>query len=234
MEHIKPTIFPSNIISGVIPAKQLDASFFETAKFGISRVLKSRKAFENNYKNKFHYFYQNQKHTDKIFSLNQNNLTEYNYSDAVITDLKNAFLCVSIADCAAILLYDKNKEIIAAIHSGWKGTKMKIVEKTILHMNENFKTNSSDLLAFISPMAQKERYEVGDEFLNYFDSKYLEKTSDKLYFDNKTANYDILLKYLPKENIEVSDVCTIENNNWHSYRRDGLKSGRNMAFIAIK
>ena len=48
--------------------------------------------------------------------------------DAVVTDLKGYCLCVSTADCVPVLLYDKEKKVIAAVHAGWRGTVGRIVE----------------------------------------------------------------------------------------------------------
>ncbi len=41
--------------------------------------------------------------------------------DALITDQKNTPIAVLTADCAPILLFDKNTRTIAAIHAGWRG-----------------------------------------------------------------------------------------------------------------
>ena len=58
--------------------------------------------------------------------------------DAVVTNLKGYCLCVSTADCVPILIYDPVKQVIAAVHAGWRGTVGRIVEKTLETMiNEN-------------------------------------------------------------------------------------------------
>ena len=46
--------------------------------------------------------------------------------DACYTDKKNNLLIVSWADCIPVLLFEKEKGIVAAIHSGWRGTKENI------------------------------------------------------------------------------------------------------------
>lgn len=51
--------------------------------------------------------------------------------DATISAEKGIFLCVTTADCVPIILYDSQKEVISAIHAGWRGTVGRIVEKTI-------------------------------------------------------------------------------------------------------
>ncbi len=45
----------------------------------------------------------------------------------------------------------------------------------------------------------------------------------------------LLASGVKKENIEISSLCTFENNVLlHSYRRDGIHSGRSMGIIALK
>jgi copper oxidase (laccase) domain-containing protein len=49
--------------------------------------------------------------------------------DAVITDLKGIAIGVKTADCVPILLYDRSKNLIAAVHSGWRGTSKNMLVK---------------------------------------------------------------------------------------------------------
>jgi copper oxidase (laccase) domain-containing protein len=51
----------------------------------------------------------------------------------------------------------------------------------------------------------------------------------------KKANKDILINNgLPESQIEISDICSFENTNFHSYRRDKTRSGRALGVIALK
>ena len=49
--------------------------------------------------------------------------------DALVTNLPGVSIGVRTADCVPILLYDPVKRVIAAIHSGWKGTVQMISRK---------------------------------------------------------------------------------------------------------
>ncbi len=52
--------------------------------------------------------------------------------DAFTTNLPGVAIGVRTADCVPILLYDPGKRVIAAIHSGWKGTlSVKSLSETI-------------------------------------------------------------------------------------------------------
>lgn len=157
-------------------------------------------------------------------------------SDAMITGVPGLGLAVSTADCAAIFIYDKKNKIISGIHSGWRGTQKKIVEKTLLKLSGEYGSRPDDLIAYIAPSICQENYEIGEEVADIFEGKYLKPDGKKFLLDVAGANYDMLLNYgLKKENVQKSKLCTYELKEiFHSYRRDGLHSGRAYGIIALK
>lgn len=157
-------------------------------------------------------------------------------SDAMITDKKMIGLAISTADCTPIFIYDRDKKVIAGVHSGWRGTTKRILDKVINTLERNFNSRPEDLYAYIGPCISQRNYEVGDEVARYFDSKYLIERPDKKYLlDVKQANYDMLInRHIPAKQIELSPVCSFEEENLHSYRRDKEKSGRSLGIIAMK
>ncbi|MCW8850317.1 MAG: laccase domain-containing protein, partial [Melioribacteraceae bacterium] len=67
-----------------------------------------------------------------------------------------------------------------------------------------------------------------------FDGKYMLPKNGKLLLDLKTANKDMLLNNgITEEHIEIDDICSFDNKNFHSYRRDKENSGRALGVIAI-
>ena len=56
--------------------------------------------------------------------------------DALITDQKNTPIAVLTADCAPILLFDKNTRTIAAIHAGWRGALKGIIAHVVKFMQK--------------------------------------------------------------------------------------------------
>lgn len=156
--------------------------------------------------------------------------------DAIFTDKKNNFLAVSVADCIPVFLYEPEKKIVAGIHSGWKGTLDKILTKTIDVLKSKFLVDTSKLIAYIGPGISQDNYEVGEEVGVQFDKEIRYKKNGKYYLDLKKDNYNQLLNSgLKKENIEVSELCTFnEKDLLHSYRRDGVKSGRMFGVIGMR
>ncbi|MCU7495852.1 MAG: peptidoglycan editing factor PgeF [Ignavibacteria bacterium] len=157
-------------------------------------------------------------------------------SDALLTDKKNLGLAVSVADCTPVFLYDTKNKVIAAVHSGWRGTQKKILANVLEKMANDFNSRPEDLIAYIGPSISQENYEVGEEFTGLFDEKYLKAQGEKYLLDVKGVNLDILLEAgVPESHIQVSDLCTFQMDNLlHSYRRNGLNSGRLLGIIAMK
>lgn len=178
--------------------------------------------------------FQKQVHGDSIsYVEHPGNIGE---SDAMITDRPEIGLCISTADCTPIFIYDYEKKIIAAIHSGWRSTQKKITEKTLEKLKLEFKCNPENLFVYIGPAIRQANYQVGKEVADYFDKKYLTKDKDKYLLDISSANYDMLIDQgIPPAQVQRSSLCSFEYKEiFHSYRRDGKYSGRSLGVIALK
>ena len=155
--------------------------------------------------------------------------------DALTTNAKELYLAISIADCLPIFLYDPVNSCIAAIHSGWRGSKGKIVSRAIQRMAELYASDPRNLMAFIGPGAGVCCYEVGEDVAGQFPGEYAERaTLRKPHLDLKRWNADLLLESgVLRPNTEISDDCTICDERFHSYRRDGSRSGRMLGVIGM-
>jgi polyphenol oxidase len=159
----------------------------------------------------------------------------YEDSDALFTNTKNNFLAISVADCIPVFIYEPGKKVIAAIHSGWKGTLNKITTLTIKKLIEEFSFNVKNAFVFIGPGISGEYFEVGNEVAELFDGDVKTNRNGKYFIDLKNHNYLQLLELGVKpKNIEVSEYCTYkEKDLFHSYRRDKNLSGRMLGVIGI-
>ncbi|MGE5680991.1 MAG: peptidoglycan editing factor PgeF [Bacillota bacterium] len=157
-------------------------------------------------------------------------------SDAMITDIKGLGLGISVADCTPVFLFDRKNKVIAAIHSGWRGTQKKIVLKTLRKLKDMYNSAPEDIYAYIGPSINQKNYEVGREVALQFESEYSVPSGEKFLLDVRKANSDMLLNYgIPKKQIQISRLCTYEDDDiLHSYRRDGAASGRHLGIIALK
>lgn len=163
-------------------------------------------------------------------------------TDALISDQKGICIAVMSADCVPVLLYDPVKKSCAAIHSGWKGTVGKIVEKTIKEMNNQFGTDPSDLIACIGPSICPDVYEVGAEVIIEIENAFgategiIAKGKDgKGLFNLWESNRLQLVSAGVKEkNIVIAGVCTYLNSDqFFSARKSKNNTGRFAAGIML-
>ena len=155
--------------------------------------------------------------------------------DALITKSKNLGLAISTADCTNIYLYDYVQKIISAVHSGWMGTEKRILEKTLNVLFNQFNSKPEHIAAYFGPSICKENYEVGQEFTSKFSKEFMLPKNDKWLLDLKLVNRSMLLDLgVSGARIQISDTCSFQDSNYHSYRRDKKLSGRALGVIAIK
>ncbi len=178
--------------------------------------------------------FQKQVHGDKIANVPVPG--DNSDSDAMITDRTETALCISTADCTAVFIYDSKQKIIAAVHSGWRGTHKRITEKTVKILKNDYKSNPDNLSVYLGPSIGQVNYEVGNEVAGLFDNKYLIRNEDRFLLDVSLANYDMLTgEGIPPNQIQKSSLCSFEYSElFHSYRRDAMQSGRSLGVIAMR
>ena len=135
---------------------------------------------------------------------------------------------VFTADCVPLIVKTTND--FAIIHAGWRGLARMIIPKVLQRLSD-----IEEVVIF--PCAGGRLYEVGAEVI--------EDIGDTAVFDAQTSRPD---KYLLDTAataihqvqlvcqdclIACSDICTIEDTRFHSFRRDGSPSGRNLTFVTV-
>jgi hypothetical protein len=93
-------------------------------------------------------------------------------ADALITNEPGLLLTVQVADCVPILLADKKRHAIAAIHSGWRGTLQRIAEKALGRMQMEFGTRPQDVIAALGTGIGQCCFEVGPEVATEYAAKF--------------------------------------------------------------
>jgi hypothetical protein len=88
-------------------------------------------------------------------------------ADAMVTDRSNVMLGVLTADCAPLLLADREAQIIGAAHAGWGGALGGIVESVVAAMTV-LGAQRERIDAAIGPCIGQQAYEVGPEFETRF------------------------------------------------------------------
>lgn len=174
---------------------------------------------------------------------------DYDNIDGIITNTNNLCLVSSFADCIPVTLVDAKKGVIAALHSGWKGTVGNISQNGIECMKESFGCNEADIIAFVGPGICKNCYQVSEdvaiEFMKVYSAEETEliltpddnnKCTGKYHLDLIAANYINLINAgLLPHNIYVADVCTSCNKELlFSHRASGGRRGIMCNFIYMR
>ena len=172
---------------------------------------------------------------------------DYEGIDALITDEEGIILSCFSADCVPILFYDPIHKAVGACHSGWRGTKGKILQNVVEEMRKHFSSNPAEILIAIGPSICKEQYVVSEDLALSFLEDYpdLEEdtaspiqriSKDKFQLDLWDLNRRIALDCgIKEEHISISGYCTMENPElFFSHRYSQGKRGLQGAFICLQ
>jgi len=145
--------------------------------------------------------------------------------DALVTDLDDVGLVIQQADCQAVLLFDPIREVIAAVHCGWRGSVLGIVPRVVAVMADNYGTVSADLQAVISPSLGP----CCAEFVN-FKSELPEEFQQFMVRDNyfdfwRITQAQLLAAGIGEARIRIAGQCTCCSAAYFSYRRASRESG---------
>jgi YfiH family protein len=175
-----------------------------------------------------------QRHTNVVRVVSEPG--EYETCDALLTDVEGVYLVVSVADCIPLFVFDPIKNVVGAIHVGWRGSASGIVNEALKVLGEEFSSSPEDLIAYIGPSARSCCYEVGGEVAGKFPEEYTRAKSDgKFFLDLPGLSRRRLMEFgVKEERIEENGKCTICTPGlFHSYRRGGGRSGRMMGVIGL-
>lgn len=152
-------------------------------------------------------------------------------TDGLITNIKGAHICISVADCIPLCFVDPTKKAIGIAHSGRKGTQLKIGKIVVEKMTETFGSDPKDIIATIGPGICQSCYEVGPEILCEFENDWgreasaplFKKHGSKYLLDLWLANRMVLKDAgLRDENIITTNICNRCNNDkFYTFRGDG-------------
>ena len=185
----------------------------------------------------------NQIHSNKFYYISKNSKLNNKFEgDALITDKKNLPIAVLTADCAPILIHDKEKKMIAAIHAGWRGAHNGIVTRVVDFMIKKG-CSPKNITAAIGPCISINNYQVKEDLIK----KFIEKDKKNMIFfkKKKDVNYFNLNRYiyfqLKNLNIKKIDIINKDTfnakNNFFSARRSISRNendyGRNISIIMI-
>ena len=150
--------------------------------------------------------------------------------DALLENTPGHMVAVKTADCIPILLVDEEHRAVAAVHAGWRGTVLGILQHALRGMREEFGARPARVYAAIGPGIGKCCYDVGAEVATQFGE------TGPCHIDLAEANRRQLAGAgVPEPQIYAARLCTrCGAEDFHSYRRDKEQAGRMLSFIGVK
>ncbi len=175
---------------------------------------------------------------------------DYKDVDGLMTNVPGLTLTIFSADCVPLFLADPVHRVIAASHSGWRGTVCDIGGETVRSMQRSYGTRPEDIIACIGPSICQDCYEVSGDVIERFRRAYAESTWPALFYEKKTGGTEkkyqlnlqeacrqnFLAAGVKEENISLPDLCTRCNSSFlYSHRAAGSPDhGLLAGFIQIK
>jgi polyphenol oxidase len=166
-------------------------------------------------------------------------------ADAFVSDSTDIAVAVRVADCVPLLMADRTRGVVAAVHAGWRGTAARAAGAALDALEREFGTKPADVIAAIGPSIGSCCYEVGSELVDAFAAagheRYLidrwflapapprgSRERPKLRLDVAGANRDqLILAGVPEEQIYSSGLCTAMHLEvLTSYRAERENAGR--------
>lgn len=161
-------------------------------------------------------------------------------ADAAFTRDTDQVLCVVTADCLPVAITNESGTELAVAHAGWKGLANGVLEACL----QKFSPDEA-LHVWLGPAIGADAFEVGNEVMEAFVSKddalrasFSEHSTTP---DKKYADIYALARRIIESNLSSQQrACEFSGGQWctvtdsmrfHSYRRDGARSGR-MALVA--
>ncbi len=179
-----------------------------------------------------------QTHSKKIIKItkeNKNNAKKFKFfdCDGIWTQEKNIALSIKTADCMALIFKHKTKNIIGALHAGWRGVANKITSEFL----QNFTSEiNKDFEVFFSPSILSCCCEFTNPYTetpNFFHDNITTKTTDNKiqYFINlqEIIKKELIENSISPENIFFTDICTKCTNNFWSHRCK--EKERNLSYV---
>ncbi|HEX4384193.1 MAG TPA: polyphenol oxidase family protein, partial [Myxococcales bacterium] len=127
-------------------------------------------------------------------------------------------------DCVPILLAAGNE--VAAVHSGWRGTRLKIAGRVA-------RAFTGKVIAAVGPCIGQCCYEVSDDLAAQFREQFgASAVNEKRHLDLRFC-VEAALREAGVTEIEQVPGCTsCDTGSFFSHRRDKGRTGRLLSFIA--
>jgi YfiH family protein len=148
-------------------------------------------------------------------------------ADALVTAERGITVSIRTADCLPILIADRHRGAVAAVHAGWRGTVAGIAGAAVEKLGRDYGSRPEDLVAAIGPGIGECCYEVGEEVARLLGEDRAGRANLAEHNRRQLERAGIISAC-----IDVVSPCTFcEAERFWSYRREGQRAGRMISFI---
>lgn len=164
------------------------------------------------------------------------------HADALVTDRPGMLIGVVTADCAPVLLADREAGIVGAAHAGWKGAISGVTDSTIAQMI-SLGAERSRIVAAVGPCIAKESYEVDHGFRDRFLTE--NGANARFFMEGRAGHWQFDLELYVAARLEAAGIAAVERlgldtyaapERFYSYRRATHRAeaayGRQISLIA--
>ena len=104
--------------------------------------------------------------------------------DGLVTQRREIFLAITVADCFPVYFYDPKRNIVGIAHAGWRGI-VKGVIPAALDAMQRLGSRPSDIVAALGPGLRKCHFEIREDTLPRFRNwpQFIEKTTRRIVVD---------------------------------------------------
>jgi len=158
--------------------------------------------------------------------------------DGLITDIVGVSLMSISADCPLVLLVapakGSRRTVIATVHASWRALTGGILAQAMGLFTQHYRADAADVFAAVAPSAGPCCYEVGPDFIDDIErrspwarSSLIKTPAGRTHFDLWSACRTALQSQgVSADRIELPPACTICDERFFSYRRQGRETGR--------
>lgn len=156
-------------------------------------------------------------------------------ADGLLTRWPGHLLGVRTADCLPILLVDRAKRGVAAIHAGWRGTLKSIARRAVRCMTAEFASREIDIEAAIGPSIGPCCFEVGPEVASRFEKPFISGGGSNHVDLVHATRSQLFQAGMDPEKIFSANACThCLARDYFSHRRGGDGTRRMLAFVGVR
>ena len=169
--------------------------------------------------------------------------TERPHADGLVTDRPGVLIGVVTADCAPVLLADREAGVVGAAHAGWKGAIAGVTDSTIARMI-SLGAARSRIVAAVGPCISQVSYEVDEGFRSRFLAG---KVGNARFFSaGREGHWQFDLEHYVAARLEAAGIGAVERlgldtysapERFYSYRRATHRAeasyGRQISVIGL-